>query len=63
MAGGTPQQITKIAIIGTGMVGSTFAYSLMSSGLAEEIVLIDTNKKRASYCDDCVGYYRDNKCR
>ncbi len=29
------------------MVGSTFAYSLMSSGLAEEIVLIDANKKRA----------------
>lgn len=29
------------------MVGSTFAYSLMGSGLAEEIVLIDVNKKRA----------------
>lgn len=47
MTDGTSQHITKIAIIGTGMVGSTFAYSLMSSGLASEIVLIDVNRKRA----------------
>lgn len=37
----------KVAVIGTGMVGSTFAYSLISSGLASEIVLIDVNRKRA----------------
>jgi len=34
----------KIAIIGAGNVGSTFAYSLMISGLAREIVLIDKNE-------------------
>jgi L-lactate dehydrogenase len=34
----------KIAIIGAGNVGSTFAFSLMMSGLAREIVLIDKNK-------------------
>ncbi len=34
----------KIAIIGAGRVGSTFAFSLMISGLAREIVLIDKNE-------------------
>jgi len=34
----------KIAIIGAGNVGSTFAFSLIISGLAREIVLIDKNE-------------------
>lgn len=38
---------TKIAIIGAGRVGSTFAYSLAASGLVREIVLIDANRERA----------------
>lgn len=37
----------KIAIIGAGAVGSTFAYSLLIHGLAPEIVLIDINRERA----------------
>ena len=37
----------KIAIIGAGNVGSTFAYALMISGLAREIVLIDKNETLA----------------
>lgn len=37
----------KIAIIGAGNVGSTFAFSLMISGLAREIVLIDKNDSLA----------------
>jgi len=37
----------KIAIIGAGKVGSTFAFSLMMSGLAREIVLIDKNESLA----------------
>ena len=37
----------KIAIIGAGHVGSTFAFSLMISGLAREIVLIDKNESLA----------------
>jgi L-lactate dehydrogenase len=37
----------KIAVIGTGFVGSSFAYSLMIHGTASEIVLIDVDKKRA----------------
>lgn len=39
--------MSKVAIIGAGNVGSTFAYSLMQSGLAREIALIDENIKRA----------------
>jgi L-lactate dehydrogenase len=38
---------TRIAIVGTGNVGSTFAYALLLSGLAAEIVLIDANRARA----------------
>jgi L-lactate dehydrogenase len=37
----------KIVIIGAGKVGSTFAFSLMMSGLAREIVLIDKNESLA----------------
>jgi L-lactate dehydrogenase len=38
----------KIAIIGAGKVGSTFAFSLMISGLAREIVLVDKNELLAN---------------
>ncbi len=37
----------KVAIIGAGNVGCTFAYSLMISGIAREIVLIDSNQEKA----------------
>lgn len=37
----------KVCIIGTGNVGSTFAFALMVNGAAREIVLIDRNEKRA----------------
>ncbi|MBN2097525.1 MAG: L-lactate dehydrogenase [Candidatus Omnitrophica bacterium] len=37
----------KIAIIGCGNVGSSFAFSLMISGVAREIVLVDRNAERA----------------
>jgi L-lactate dehydrogenase len=43
----TANRSIKIAIIGVGNVGATFAYALLGSGLASEIVLIDNNKKRA----------------
>ncbi|MCU0484314.1 MAG: L-lactate dehydrogenase, partial [Chloroflexi bacterium] len=38
---------TRIAIVGTGAVGSTFAFSLLLSGLAAEIVLVDANARKA----------------
>ena len=36
----------KIAIIGSGKVGTTFAYALLLSGRVGEIVLIDMDKQR-----------------
>ncbi len=37
----------KISIIGAGFVGSTIAYTLMLSGLASDIVIIDIDKEKA----------------
>ncbi len=40
-------QASRVAIVGVGNVGATFAYTLLLSGLATEIVLIDVNRERA----------------
>jgi L-lactate dehydrogenase len=37
----------RIAIVGLGNVGASFAYALLFRGLASEIVLIDANKAKA----------------
>jgi L-lactate dehydrogenase len=37
----------KVAIVGAGHVGSTFAYALLLSGLASEIILVDANHAKA----------------
>ena len=65
--------MTKITIIGTGNVGSTIAYTLTVTGIANEIVMIDINKERAlgealdisqgtPFCNSCTvraGDYPD----
>lgn len=38
---------TRVAVVGAGFVGTTFAYALLLSGLASEIVLIDANQAKA----------------
>lgn len=38
---------SRVAVIGAGMVGSTFAYSLILQGIADEICLIDKRTARA----------------
>ncbi|PYP90634.1 MAG: L-lactate dehydrogenase [Candidatus Angelobacter sp. Gp1-AA117] len=38
----------KIAVVGAGNVGASFAYTLLLSGLATEIILIDKNRARAA---------------
>src|SRR5512143_566164 len=38
---------TRIAIVGAGNVGATYAYALLLNRLASEIVLIDANRARA----------------
>lgn len=37
----------KIALIGTGSVGTSFAYAALNQSLCDEMVLIDIDKKRA----------------
>ncbi len=37
----------KVVIVGTGMVGMSFAYAALTDGLCNEMVLIDIDKKRA----------------
>ena len=41
------KQGTKIVVVGAGQVGATTAYTLLLSGLASELVLIDLNEKKA----------------
>ena len=36
----------RVVIIGAGMVGSTYAYALLISGLVSEIIIIDLNEER-----------------
>lgn len=40
-------QRPKVVVVGSGMVGATFSYALLWSGLTPEIVLIDINRPRA----------------
>ncbi|MBQ7990891.1 MAG: L-lactate dehydrogenase [Oscillospiraceae bacterium] len=37
----------KVVLIGTGMVGMSFAYAALNQGVTDEMVLIDVNKERA----------------
>ncbi len=40
-------QTRKVGLVGTGQVGSSFAYGLMIRGLATELVLVDSNAEKA----------------
>ncbi len=37
----------RVAVVGAGNVGATFAHTLLLSGLASEIVLVDANQRKA----------------
>lgn len=37
----------KVALIGTGMVGMSYAYAMLNQTVCDELVLIDVNKERA----------------
>ena len=65
--------MNKITVIGTGNVGATIAYTLTTTGIASEIVLIDINTEKAlgealdirqgvpffAPCNIYAGYYPD----
>lgn len=38
----------KVALIGTGMVGMSYAYALLGAGICNELVLIDIDKQRSA---------------
>ncbi|KIL52946.1 L-lactate dehydrogenase [Jeotgalibacillus campisalis] len=37
----------RIALIGTGFVGSSYAFALLNQGVADELVMIDVNEEKA----------------
>ncbi len=41
------ERATRVGIVGVGNVGASFAYALVMSGLATDIVLVDANERRA----------------
>lgn len=67
----------KVALIGTGAVGTSFLYSAINTGLAQEYILIDVNTKAAEghaldledtesyvttkFCSVKAGEYKDLK--
>lgn len=41
-----PARGSRVVVVGAGLVGSTFAYALLISGLVSEIIMIDLNPER-----------------
>ncbi|WP_100333411.1 L-lactate dehydrogenase [Bacillus alkalisoli] len=39
--------INRVVLIGTGFVGSSYAFALLNQGVTEELVLIDLNKEKS----------------
>ena len=39
--------LKKVALVGTGFVGMSFAYALLNSGECDQLVLIDVYKEKA----------------
>ena len=53
---GHMKKTTKIGIIGAGHVGSHVASSLMTQGLCDEIVLLDTDEGKARRHADGIAH-------
>ncbi|WP_243292117.1 L-lactate dehydrogenase [Bacillus sp. FJAT-47783] len=41
------ERVNRVVVIGTGSVGSSYAFALMNQGIADELVLIDLYKDKA----------------
>lgn len=41
------KRVNRVALIGTGYVGSSYAFALLNQGVADELVLIDLNKEKS----------------
>lgn len=40
-------RVNRVALIGTGFVGSSYAFAMLNQGVSEELVLIDLNKEKS----------------
>ncbi|SFJ20795.1 L-lactate dehydrogenase [Halobacillus dabanensis] len=41
------ERVNRVALIGTGAVGSSYAFALLNQGVADELVMIDLNKEKS----------------
>lgn len=41
------KKVNRIAVVGTGAVGTSYCYAMINQGVAEELVLIDINEAKA----------------
>lgn len=41
------EKLTRVALIGTGFVGSSYAFALMNQGIVDELIMIDVNEEKA----------------
>lgn len=41
------ERVNRVALIGTGFVGSSYAFALLNQGIADELVMIDLNKDKS----------------
>jgi L-lactate dehydrogenase len=40
-------QVSRVALIGTGFVGSSYAFALMNQGIVNDLIMIDVNEEKA----------------
>lgn len=41
------KEISRVVLVGTGAVGTSFAYAMLNQGTTEELVLVDINERKA----------------
>ena len=49
----------KIVIVGTGMVGMSYAYCLLNQSVCDELVLIDVDKKTVKMRFEDIDFEHD----
>ncbi|MFS0780924.1 L-lactate dehydrogenase [Bacillus sp. 1P06AnD] len=42
------KKVNRVVLVGTGFVGSSYAFALLNQGITEELVLVDINKDKAA---------------
>lgn len=47
MSNNMSNKVNRVVLVGTGFVGSSYAFALLNQGVTEELVLIDINKEKS----------------